>query len=295
MRIETISYIPLEPPFVLAEIMHELPAWVISELIQRPRQTYVEVEMHKTHVVDYLDNVFQIGKTYRFRKNEYLEVDQSEIQHFSQFRIVLRAIEWDREVYGNIVRPNCPNDGCSVGSMLLPPIRIPAKTAKKIGIARIHRPWEAGQPSVLVVASWVKKTFEEEGIIGLDYEPYNIEVPESSDMDRLEPLYVAHVKQHLGLFSDAMLRVRYLCEPHGIVSSFEMINRCLYREDFTENDFHIIDHVITKDRVYRLLGPGMVISRRVLQLLLKYKVHGLTNITCFLKEKFIPEVLSDRI
>ncbi len=294
MRYETIAYIPLEPPFNLSEIMCELPEWIKSELIQDSRSCYISVEAHKLKVVDYLDSKFEIGKKYRFRKHYSIEVDKSEIHNYSQYHITVRALEWGRDIHGSIMRPTCTNDSCSEGSKLIHPVRVPAKKVKNVGFVRIHRPWEGGQSPVFLVAAWIKKLFDSEGIAGLDYETCIIEDSEFQK-EPLQSPYLARINQRVDSFADEILQIRYLCEIHNIISSAQMINYRLYREDFTESDFHIIERVMVNNCSFRLILPSIIISRRVLQLLLKHKIRGLADRTFYLKEKFVPAILFDRI
>lgn len=295
MRIETAAYIPLEPPFMLADdVIRGLPDWVRAELIRYPRQLYVTVETHKTEVVEYLDRLFEIGESYRFRKNVRLEIDQSEIQHFSQFHVSMRALECRRDYHASVVRPTCMSDGCCEGSRLVLPLRIPAKKVKKIGIAQVHRPWGGGKPTVFVVAAWLRRLFEDEGIRGLEYKPCLIEGADSAGVPGIEPPYVAQMKDKVDSFADAVLKLQYLCQEHAILSSCRIVNPRMYREDFTESDFHIVDRLVGEGCAYRLTSPGFLISRRALQLLLKHNVRGLGLRTFYLKEKFVPEVLFER-
>jgi hypothetical protein len=294
MRYETISYYPLKPPFARDEIEKQLPDSIVRELLHGPYLVYLIVESHKTDVVQYLDQKFRIGQTKDFRKRIALEVDKSEIPNFSHFFIDPRALEWGREVFCNIIRPTCESEACRFGVQMLRPVRIPIKKAKNLGIAAIGRPWD--DCVELILSPYVKNLFESEGITGLDYEPCEFYDANVCDEPDLTPPYLAIVTTATGRLADdiVMGEGTFICKKHAYLNiAFIMFNERTHREALSGDDFQMTNWVIIKDKKYYYAAPRLIVSRRVLQLLLKHKIRGLTGMGFFLGEKFLPLVLTD--
>jgi len=154
----------------LADIKRSLPREIVSELIQDERLVYLTVESCKKDVVRYLDTHLNIGADKDFIRTTFLEASHQEIDNYDFFRITPNALEGGRYVFCNVTRPTCPSESCPVGAQLVGPVRMKMKTAKRIGIAELGRPW-ATHPELLISAG-LRRLFEEGGMNGLcDYEP----------------------------------------------------------------------------------------------------------------------------
>ena len=295
MHYETACYMPGKKTILYNTIRKQLPEYIKNELIRHPDNPYypdglyVEVETYKTDVIAYLDKLFYINDSYDFLKRIDLEVDKSEMPNFTHFEIFPNPLEWGREVFSNIVRPTCDTESCPVGARMLSPVRISPKKAKRIDIAEIGRPW--GHERELMVAPWVRKIFESEGITGLEYEPCVLDDGKWFSEPPGPIPFVARVIPKTYHSADDILVGKYYCEKHTIPMYFWLINEKISSGVLTDHDFQTIDRVIVKGKTYYYYQPGLIITRRVLELLLKHKVRGLLERAFFLKEKFLPVIL----
>lgn len=288
MLYKTVTYMPLKPPYLIEEIKKELPDYIIDQLIQYPRSIYVSVEAYKNEIVEYLDKYFNIGTSHDFIKKVNLEIDKSEIYKFDYYNIIPRPLEMGREIFGNIVRPTCLTDTCPVGSRLLSPVRITTNKCKTVGFAEIHRPW--GQPVELVITSRVKELFDSNGVTGLEYEPCVINDDALRNESEIDPPYIARISRRIGMYAEDIKIGKYICEKHSILMSFQLFGKWISKDDLSVDDFQAIDKIIVNGRVYYFHNHGFIVSRKVLEILLKYKIQGLVDMGFFLGQKFLPVI-----
>jgi len=272
----------------------KLPDRIKDEFIKDTRLNDGDpwVEAGKTEVIKHLDNIFNIGKTKDVYKHVHIEIDKSEIPNFTHFEILPRPLEWDREIFCNIIRPTCGQDSCPMGAKIVFPIRISAKKSKKIGIAEIGRPW--GNQRELIISPMLKRIFDSEGITGLEYKRCVLDDRKTLNTPEGTPPYLARIVHSTGEFADDILVRHYYCEKHCIPSSFYPFNLITPREILSDYDFQTVNTVTVKGKEYNYYKPHLIISRRVLQLLLKHKIRGLTDQCVFLNEKFIPLIYLHR-
>ena len=293
MRYETAAYLPIKKPYVYKDIVLNFPAEIVNQLIKSDNKLYVEVETSKTEVVKFLDDYFYIGKRKDFKKFISLEVDKKEIAFFTHFTILPRCLEWDREIFSNIIRPQCvESKACPVGAKMLSPVRVSVKKSKRIGIAEIFGPWS--KERILVLSPVLKKLFDENGITGLEYERCVLDDGDRFSDPEGAPPYVARVKTKIRKYAEDITHIKYLCSKHKIMQWFELFDACIYEEDLPKDDFLSVDHVMVKGVTYNYMRNSLMITRKVLELLLKNRIRGLSTMCVYLNEKFLPVVLSHR-
>jgi hypothetical protein len=292
MRYETAAYLHHGAYISLEDIKKTLPQHIISQLLDSKNELYVKVETFKTEVVEYLDKHFRIGESFDFTKNVSLETDKSEIPNFTHFHIMPDALEFGRHVFCNIIRPTCRKEACPAGSKICGPVRIHPKKNKRIGITRIARPW--ANDVELVISPLLKNLFDEEGITGLEYERCMLENTDwLSEPPGPAPYFARIVYKTKGCAEDIKVK-EYICEEHSYLMRFAVNNGWVLRDNLSDDDFQCIDGVVIKGRTYRYPAhPGMIISRKLLQLLLKHKIRGLCPATYHFNEKFRPEAWSE--
>ena len=292
MRYETVAYLPMKPTYDYDEIIEMLPDNITKELVKDSRQIYVTVEASKKEIVEYLDMFFSIAKREVFRKNVLLEVDKSEIDNFSHYSIMPNTLEMGRDIVGDIIRPTCSKDACPVGARLSSPLRISTQKATKIGFYKLYRPW--GQPCELLVSSQVKTLFESEGIKGLSYEPCIFTDNDIAKVRGCEPLYLARIKRKVYDHADEIMSQKYICRKHNMIYNFCLFGDTIYEDDVMGHDFIEICGVEVKEKTYEYHVHKMMVSRLVLEVLLKHKIRSLSAMCVYLNEKFLPVLLSSR-
>jgi len=293
MRYETATYLSLKTPYDFKEIIKNFPAEIVNQLIQSDNTLYVEAETTKTDVVKFLDNFFEIGVEKKFRKHILLEVDKKEINNFSHFSILPRFLEWDKEIFCNIIRNQCNEcQVCPADVKILSPVRVGVKKSKKIGIAEMFG--HKSKERTLVLSPVVKKIFDDNNITGLEYERCILDDRDTLTEPEGAPPYIARVQNKACNYAGDITCIQYLCSKHKILQSFKYLDIFLYAEDLPDVDFVSVDRVVVQGEIYNYMRNSLIITRKVLELLLKNKIRGLTTRCVYLNEKFLPVILSTR-
>jgi hypothetical protein len=291
MRYESVYYEPLTAdPQKYVSIRDNLPMEIRSALIQDKRLTnYVYVDPHKEGIIEYLDRVFEIGKSDAFMRRVSIEIDEDEIEHFTHLMIAPKDLESDRSVFLEENRPTC---NCKAGSEIIGPVKIKVQVAAKHGIAKIFRAW--GKPVELVLSAQVRHLFEEAGVTGLTYEPTEFYGVKDSESVPFEPPFLARIVNRIRtqahrvwLYEDDPVR----CAEHSVwnIKHVQYANRRICPRRLTCDDFVEIEGWDVKDQIYNSVTNSFIVTRRVVELLLKHKIKGLDHEAFFLKEsKVIP-------
>lgn len=274
------------------EAIRKIPSEIIDQLIQDPRvKGSMYVEYDKKEVVNYLDHLFGI-ETLRGYKHHHLEINRTEIPKYSHYNILPYQLEWDRKVFGEIVRPTCfCSDACPVGSRLLSPVRIKPKLIRNIGIAEIGRPW--GTVRELVISALLKEIFDAEGITGLKYERIVLGDKKQTSESQDSAPYLARITYATHKYADDIHIRSYYCQKHRMPSSYHLLNARIPRDVLCDNDFQVIDKIFVKGQAYRYFRPYLIISRRILEILLDNKIRGLCKRGYFLEQRYLPVIFAD--
>ena len=165
-----------------------------------------------------------------------------------------------------------------------------------MAIARIERPFWLDIE--LVVSRRFKDIFESEAVTGLRYEPCLCAASDQRENATEPPAYVAVVVestwQNARKETDfiALTRSEYYCPKHHTHVAGGWLAEPVSREALLDIDFQTINRAKVDQTELYFQPPQLVVSRKVLELLLRHKVSGLRTMTYFVKEKFRPLVVS---
>jgi len=288
MRIETVDYYPGKTHIRESDMEKRLPAHMRKELVQDARLvSAICVETSKTDVVEYLDKAFQIGKSLDYVKETHLEIDESEIPDFAYFRVDPRGLELGRDVFAELQRPTCKTEVCPHGAQMLSPVKISVKKSHRVGIAIVGRLWQ--RTIELVISPSVKRLFDSEGITGLEYEPCELEYDKGAPEHTETPPYLARIIPRAEEDADEIV-LKEWCKKHSIIVDYIPFGRHIREGALSPHDFQMIDRVNVHGKTYHYVQPRWVVSRKVLELLIKHKIRALREIGFFLGKKFLPLV-----
>lgn len=300
MQFEWYKYDPLMIEYSnYFAMLKELPRSIQKEFIQDPRLLIREslepgaqlinlpyIESHKKDVLGYLDRVFQIGLTDACKKTLWVEINGKEIDRFTHFKIFPKALEMDRVVFGEEVHPLCYNECCYFGSILLQPVRIKVRTAKKLGIGIIGRAW--GKVVELVISAELKRLFQDADVSGLEYEQMEFQDSKAQADISCQPMFLARINNQIYQEGDNIWIDKVLCEDHHTVRIRHVSNLRIHRNKLPPDDFLEIEGVLVEGQPYNWVVNDFIVSHKVAELLFKHKITGLEDGGFFLNTKIKP-------
>ena len=223
-----------------------------------------------------------IGRTKRFVRYEYLEVDKKEISDYSHFLISPRRFGWKEQVFLEVTERRCKSDEtCWRGVKTSSPVRL--RAAKLKGIGEIVGP-PIPQTKRLLVTPRVRELFDSEGVTGLEYE-------RCEDLDGGSDAPFVGTVLH-GAYRAGTDIVAKPCPEHGTIAGCYVFDLKTPRHGLSRDDLQMIDRVTVKNRDCFYWYPLLVVSQRVLRLLLKHKIPTLQQVTTILNQKFRPLIVS---
>jgi hypothetical protein len=277
------------------DVINSLP----SHLRDRLMRGWLGVEVEKSEVIKELDRILGIGKKRDFVKTHRLEIDRNYLADYSHFFIAPRILEENEDVFFDVSPPTCDvhieatGSGmvCPWGSRITSPIAIRPESLKGLGIAEISRVWDF-RTKELVLSTEVKKLFEYENVTGLDFqECWTKDGGENKQVGE-PPAYVARIVNGTYQCGDDIIPGRDYCEKHSIVLTPYIFGERTPREALSEHDFQRLSSVRVGNKEYYHYKSLWVVTRRVLELLLKHRVRGLRPATVILDEPFRPLIVS---
>lgn len=294
-RLEWVSYWPTSRDVSKSDAINALPPRLKEALFKN----WLGVEIHKIEVIRELDERFGIGKKKDYVKTHRLEIDKSYISNYSHFIISPRILDANEQVFFEVSPPTCDVDirktgsemVCPWGSRIISPILNQQECLKNLDLAQICRVWDF-QTKELVVSPAMKEIFDTEGVTGLNYEEcWTTEKPGPSGHER-PPAYVARVSHGGYQSGDDIIVGRGYCPKHSIVLTPCIFGERTPREGLGEDDFQRLGEVRIGNKEYHHYKSHLVVTRRVLELLLKWKVRGLRPATVVLNQPFRPLIVS---
>lgn len=262
----------------LYERKENMPQEVLNELLNDDRLVNeVYVDKAKQDVVDKLDKLLKIGKAEDYFRTEHLEVSSTNIDEYDFFRVSFKKAL----VVEDYTPPTCPSGMCTRGVGINEPYIL--KSTKSLDIGQI----DMIQSTTFVLSSKMKKVFIEEGITGLEYHVCQDKGAGESDYS------VAKVTNRIYEDADSIYLNTY-CESCGTIMNYIPFGLRLDRDSVLDLDFQMINGIRVNDKVYNYPVPTWICSKKALKVLLREKVKGMGVKTFFLKEKFIPQLLSDK-
>jgi len=284
---ERAIYVTLKPPWALNDIVKGLAECVKKELSNDPREVYVTVDTNKADVVEYLDREFDVSRHEAFKKVVHLEINKKEIDSYDYFRIMPKAYELGKGIYGAVKRPTCNTESCPIGASLILPLRITPAICRRIGIGCLFHRWP--QPWELLLSTRVKQIFESEGISGLEYVECIVETRGGHVVKEMEPLYLATPARLLYDYADSILINKgTFCEKHSVIFSYQLFGNHVCRSDLAGYDFNSVERVKIGSKEYIYSRHHLIVSRKVVKLLLAHKIPGLLPIGFYHGERFLP-------
>lgn len=292
MRIETVRYVPSRPPFILADIIKMLPEKIVGELRNSGREIYVTVDANKFETVAFLDDYFSISQSDQFYKRTDLEIDKKDIDDFDYFLISPQVLQLGCGINADITRPSCDFEPCPIGSHIIKPVTVTQAKCRTLGIAGIGRAW-GGFVSEMLVSAMTKKLFDENGITGLTYEPCILQKESKKTGGDLEVPFFAEIDHWATDEAIAMrLDESCYCQKHSIIFTYRLKGRQVKRCQLANKDIVGIKGLSVEGKEYLYRQYHILISRRTLQLLLRYKIPGLMAIGFYLGQRFLPVILA---
>lgn len=271
-----------------------LPHNIRDQLLQGEKFTHkIAVSYDNRIGQDLLDSYFHIPTSNDWRKVRRIEVSRSELNNYTHFFVLPRTYNrTNPEVKGDILfqetEPLCQHSCCSLSGTSAPPYYISPKASKSLGVGAVHGLWTRGH---WVIAPHVKTLFEDAGITGLgEFYPCLLE---GHGLKGDPHAYVSRVSE--GVLARARTVVpKSLCESHRFYHGY-MFDRYFTREDLGDADIqkYVGAHSESDGQDYYLMQPGFIVTRKVLELIFKYKVRGLTSMTMHLNENFLPVPIVD--
>ena len=287
MKCETVSYIPLKPPWAISDIVIGLPEWVQKQLSYDPREAYVTVDTVKKDVVEYLDRAFRVSHSNAFKKMVKLEIDRAEIDSYDYFIIMPKVYQLGKGIFGSVKRPTCDSESCPVGASLVLPLRITPTLCRRIGIGFLHHLWP--QYWEFLLSSKVKHIFESEGITGLEYAPCIVETSKGKSVKDVEPLHLAKPIHLTEDYAESItINKGTFCEKHSVIFSYQMMGHHVRRSNLSGHDFACVERVSIGAREYRYSRHHLIVSRKVVKSLLNHRISGLVPIGFYHGERFLP-------
>lgn len=294
MIYEFVKYEPLMIDYQeYLKLVKHIPRSIMDERISDLRFTDTDLwfEATKNHAIEYLDKFFEITSSLNVEKKIRIEIDKKEISSHDYLTISPKPIQINRDFFCDETRPICGGNGCIIGSRIISNIKMKARKAKSIGITRLHRCWT--DTIDLVISAQVKNLFDQEGIIGLVYEP--IELLDADDYDTIpfELPFHAQVIENMYKITDEYIIKKVVCHEHFTTYPKFINNPRLCHTDLPNTDFVEISGYYDGQNRYHDGYKFFFVSRRVVELLLKHKIKGLTNLGFFLKTPISPVFISD--
>ena len=289
MKHDYISYYSTKPFVGFSELKEKLPTSVQKSMLQGEKYEHgIYVETSATDIIEKIDKIFKIGKKKEVAKLRHLEIDEGDIPHYTHFQINPKVLEHGRQLLFDLDRPKCQSETCPWGSGISSPITIKQGTLKHLGIAQIGRLWNDRQE--LVISSELKTLFESEGVTGLEYEPciHEGEYP-TIDSEKTGSYLARIVPETYELADDIILKTH--CKKHHIILNYDVFNIRTPKEAILNFDFQVIKKLKVGRKVYTYYKGRSIISRKVLELLLKHKISGLKPYGYILGHKFIPFII----
>jgi hypothetical protein len=316
MKIETFLYLGYNEYQPIAIIKDFLPLYVQKAELKRKTDSKnsIEINAENHQAVEYLDkvlaNAILEGKCERIHR---IEIDKQEIPYYDYFHVLPIPLEDHKQVFSDVKMPDCYNESsdcnCFIGSKLLSPVKVKMQKAINLDIATVNYPWE--KEVVLFLSARMKNIFEREGVIDLIYEPAQFItsslnkkiirengicrtlIKEKSDANvaNIENPYIARMPHKVYLEADKIFYSKLECEFHSSISSGAIqINPRIQKKEITNIDFFQIDGVRVEGRMYPYNINYFCLSRKALEILLKHKAKGLSQVGVFIKSKFSPVI-----
>lgn len=289
MKFDYISYWSAIPYIGFSELKERLPLNVQKGLLQGEKfEQGIYIESSDTDIIKEIDKAFKIGKKKEVTKHRHLEIDKAEIPNYTHFQIDPKGLEHGKELLFDLTSPSCRSDACSWESSINSPIVIKEKSLENLGIAQIHRLWS--DRLELIISSKVKKYFDSENVTGLEYEPCIDEGKETSAISREADAYLATIISETYQLADDII-LKTFCKKHNVILNYDVFNMRTPKRAILDSDFQVIKNLRVGRKTYIYYRGRSIISRKVLDLLLKHKVPGLKPYGYVLNQKFLPFII----
>jgi len=251
----------------------------------------IYVDLQKPDVIDELDRYFRIGRKRDIFKEFRVEVDSSVIANFSHFIIMPQTVDPYKEVMLDLPMRTCKVWRRAWGTDLTSPVTIKRRYLKPLLFAVIERSFR--MDTELIVESRLRSLFDAAGVTGLKYSSCELYRAERQDQSSQSPAYLAEIAHGTYQCGSHIVRDDSYCRKHSTITVSTVFDLRTPREALTDDDFLMLNEYRVKRKVYRRCRPPWVVTRKVLEILLKYKIWGLHQQTVFLKQKFRPLIISE--
>jgi hypothetical protein len=319
MRIETIAYFG----HIVAETRDSFPMYVDKAMMIKHGHhlygSYMVIDAEHHEAVIYLDNLFkeQIaeGKCWRTYN---IEINKKEIPNYSHFSIRPYNLYHGTQLFCSVKQPTCEIDGCMEGAKLISKVVLKKKRSSKLDIGIIS--YTHNKDIVLFISARLKRIFDLEGVTGLIYEKAKYIIkprrrsftkdgvlhclcketgkPEDDPAPGAEEPFIARLKYAIYGQADE-IRTKFFpvisetpalyctihsyLSPHATFPGYMIPSANLGNWDFIE-----VQGVKVDGHLYNYRFNEFIVSRKILEILIKCKAKGLRNMGVFLRTTFRP-------
>jgi hypothetical protein len=278
----------------MAKVKQSLPAHINAALMKGTPLTEdgIYVESTMANIVRDLDTLLGICTRTDFGRDHIVEVTESAVAGYDHFFIAPKVLYYNKQVFFEMSRPTCSSDICPWGARILSPITISPRVLKGLGIAYLSRWWNF-KAIELIVSRAVRDLFLSEGITGLEYEECWPIGGHDDGKGGEPPAYVARMRNGSYQCAQNIDVGKNYCKEHSIAIGPYPFGLWTPGEALSKDDFQMLTAIRASTKEVFRYQSLWVISRRVLELLLRNRVSGLKQATVFLKEPFRPLLTDD--
>ena len=283
----------------VSDIRKQLPEKILCELIpdsDMRKSNCISVETRKISTVEYLDRILQLKKKI-FKRVRYIEITEEEIPKYEFYYVDLRSLDWGAHIEYEVTRPICEMEACPYGSKIVSDYKLYVSKIPRLSIGRIWGIWDMSIK--FIISRKLKEAFDSEGVTGLNYRSCLVENRSEENGSNIQDdhFYMVQIIPNLTETADNIsLAKGYFCKKHSILFRYDgLFNRSIQKENASDDDFQMINRTTIMGKVYYFRIPYFFLSRKILNILLKYNIKDMKQRGPYLKRSFVPVLFSDRM
>lgn len=290
IKLELITYYPTGWKLDRSKIKVNFPDWIREKLIYkrgRENDDSIVISRFDHEAIKFLDKTLDVKRRH-FIKSFSIEISENHINEYNFFHVLPRQLNESKEINVETTHLSCEKR-CQIGAQIIPPI----KMLKNIEGAFFATYIFYDPDITLLISEHLQRVFAQNDIKGLIYHE------ECVNNFNQERLFRVTIEKEICHYADEIIS-HDLCQ-HDVLLSTDYVN-CFFKEDDLQGyDFGIIKKVIVHkflgDKIYYYRRPVWVISKRLLDLLLKQPPNliKLQKYTYFTEQKFFPAITSKTI
>lgn len=278
MELRYSVYTPVRKGYTVEKMLSLLPQEVRAASM-RPNSLILNEE--QSEIVEAADRALGIHKLDMFAKQRHVEVDEDGIGPYKFFEVGLSVCFVGVDMQAITIGSDCDVEHCPAGKRLAAPYKVKSKRIGELDLAEIV--CADIREKMLLVSEELVQVFERENVTGLVYHDvvsHNVK----SRAQRAAKVSIASRE-----IADAVAVNEWICNKHSVPLYFNDLNKNGFSTVQLEDvDFQLMDRIDTSSRTYLLPNPLVIVSRRILQIILKFRPRRLVDIGLFLDVPFKP-------